>query len=548
MPGWQSGAVTRCLHQALPVLWPSEWRVTMTRSGLYLVEADTGDGWWLERMCFRLGDAFALGETLHGGPRHLAAAHGAVLPEIYRVPTGEDWQGNVFRGAVEDNPFSLDLRPEDAFASRGWTEALTGVLSALKSGRNVVVTGAKGAGKTLFLRELARRLPSAVALRPGETPAPGGILLIDDAATWTDAALAALFATGLPIVLATEPEAAAQTCFPDVVRLQLSPLSVEEVARFMVDRLRAGGRPANWPEPEAVLALFEACAGIPRDLIMLAGAAAFLADLEHAPRLSALHVEHAVAIARAGTAQLMHPATSGAERAWLQPRLLRIAAACAGFAFVIMTSWGARWVGREAELAQLEQQRTPLTVAAAAPAIPAPAPAPAPASAAPAAAQPVQTALAQEPGSDEALEDNFDSDVAVASAPDPREVASAPSFGMRAPSLVSPASLGSFRGPVNNETLRLTGKLELDLARNPLSGTVRARFHAWNGLLGTGQLQGTMTSDGRVTLQGQLLMGKNPFLCTLTGTIHGDHFTGSAQFVRPWGGPIAYSSFSLIRA
>src|SRR5690349_12914391 len=132
MPAWQSGAVARWVQQALPVLWPSEWRVTTMSSGLYLVEANSGDGWWLERMCFRLGDAFALGETLHAAPGRLPdlAGYGVVLPETYRIPTGDGWQGSTFRAAVADNPFSLEAGPEDAFPSRAWTRAMEGASRA----------------------------------------------------------------------------------------------------------------------------------------------------------------------------------------------------------------------------------------------------------------------------------------------------------------------------------------------------------------------------------------------------------------------------------
>ena len=538
MPAWQSGAVGRLVHQALPVLWPSEWRVTTTRSGLYLVEANSGQGWWLERMSFRLGDAFVLGEALHGGPGRLPelAAYGAVLPETYRISTDDGWQGSTFRAAVEDNPFSLEIRPAQAFASAAWARALAEAEAAIAMGRSGVVSGGPGTGKSLFLRALAgalldRGIPPC-ALRAGDPPRSGAVLLVDDADSWSAPSLQPVLQSGAPVVLATKQTDCAGG---DGIFVTLAPLSVEEVARFAAMRLREAGRHASWAEPDALLALASHSGGVFRDVIVLAGAAAFLADLEHAPRLGAQHVEHAASIAREGGARLLR--SHGPERrpararSWLR-RTARVGAACAGLAFVLGAGWSARWVGSKAEFAQLEEQRS-ATFAQAAP--PAPSPAIVQAQAEPPAAR--------EPATDDDLDDEVDAEVSVPAVPAP---ARRPSGAIQQV-VVAPASLGSFRGPVNNETLQLTGKLALDLTRDPATGAVRALFHAWNGLLGTGQLRGTMTSDGRVTLSGQLLMGRNPFICTLTGVVHGDRFTGSAQFVRPWGGPIARSSFNLLR-
>jgi len=316
---------------------------------------------------------------------------------------------------------------------------------------------------------------------------------------------------------------------------------------------------------------------------MLAGAAVFLADLECAPRLTVRHVEHACLIGRPGGVRLLRSAAPGrdfnlaARRGRLLNsdalrRYLRVGVAAAGLGLVMLTGLSARWVGQQAELAQLDPQSL---------AFPEPDYAPAPAERLAEIAPPSLLAPStgdaapggrshsgvsadgrdgtadDAPGG--ALGEAFEANVSVARAgPEERRSAGDPqafgdpgvtrALGAASRALaVSPASLGSFAGPVSNETLRLTGKLSLDVSRDGPSGAVRAKFHAWNGLLGTGELQGTMAQDGRVVLTGQLLMGKNPFLCTLTGTIYGDHFTGTAQFVRPWGGRIAHSSFSLFR-
>lgn len=326
------------------------------------------------------------------------------------------------------------------------------------------------------------------------------------------------------------------------------PLSIEGVALFVAARFRAVGRLSGAIEPEAVLALARHSGGIRRDLWLLAAAAALLADLECSPRLTPRHVEEAAAVARVPIQKSLPARSPLVSRSVVRSAVRRgmpAFAALSGLAFVGATSWTAQWVSREAATAQVASgffaarsahaPSTPkLLEARRAP-------------------EPLPALRHEDPAAvEEAVGGSFDSDV-VAGAEElpeppipPAQIRSADRDDSVVPAAFSNA-LGSFKGPVSNQTLQLTGKLSIDISGGGVPGIVRAKFHAWDGLLGTGNLYGTLAADGRVTLSGLLLMGKNPFNCKLTGVIHGNHFTGTAQFVRPWGGTIAYSSFSLVR-
>jgi hypothetical protein len=105
----------------------------------------------------------------------------------------------------------------------------------------------------------------------------------------------------------------------------------------------------------------------------------------------------------------------------------------------------------------------------------------------------------------------------------------------------------AFRGPIMNETMGQGGQLDLAIRTQGSTGPVTARFHAYAGLIGTGELTGTISEDGQVRLSGRLMMGQNPFDCSLNGKLAGDRLTGSATFVRAGGGSSAHSSLSLTR-
>ncbi len=87
-----------------------------------------------------------------------------------------------------------------------------------------------------------------------------------------------------------------------------------------------------------------------------------------------------------------------------------------------------------------------------------------------------------------------------------------------------------------NETLNRGGQMSLVVtSRGGRPGAVTARFEAWGGLLGSGELTGSLSEDGRLSASGRLMVGKNPFDCDLSGRIAGGRLTGSATFVRSGG-------------
>lgn len=106
-----------------------------------------------------------------------------------------------------------------------------------------------------------------------------------------------------------------------------------------------------------------------------------------------------------------------------------------------------------------------------------------------------------------------------------------------------------FQGPIYNQTMGQGGHVALVIRKQAPGSAITARFDASQGLLGSGVLAGSMSETGRVTASGQLMVGKNPFNCDLSGTIVGDKLTGSASFVRSGGsGWAARSVFTLTRA
>ena len=105
----------------------------------------------------------------------------------------------------------------------------------------------------------------------------------------------------------------------------------------------------------------------------------------------------------------------------------------------------------------------------------------------------------------------------------------------------------TFCGPVHNDTLQQGGQMSLVIKRQDPSGAVTARFEAWGGLLGSGELTGHLSEDGRLRASGLLMVGKNPFVCDLSGLVAGDELTGSASFVRSRGGRVAHSRLTLTR-
>ncbi len=400
------------------------------------------------------------------------------------------------------------------------------------------------------LRAFASRLDDAFALGQGLHAAPAGL-----AAARGGGALPASYRVltedgpgGLVFRSALHDGTFAATHSSRTI-VQLEPLGPDEAALFVGFRLRCAGRDPRLVDASAVLALSRLSGGSPRQLAALAGVALFLADIERSPVLLARHVEHALVAARPGGASLQtEPAAKpqgGATQASRRKRALasvRFGAAAASFGALLLVSWAGQRAVREWSAVPTTGWAVPEGAATdhladTAPELP----------------PPTQHAANQ---TDPAL-DVAQATASIANREDvPPETSAGRVTAELTPKAISgrdsadgrPVSLGSFAGLVNNDTLGLSGKLSLELIRNGAPGVVRARFHASDGLLGTGELSGTLTADGRMSLSGQLSMGRNPFLCRLDATIRGDHITGSALFVRPWGGRVAHSSFNLLKS
>jgi hypothetical protein len=116
------------------------------------------------------------------------------------------------------------------------------------------------------------------------------------------------------------------------------------------------------------------------------------------------------------------------------------------------------------------------------------------------------------------------------------------------PNAVALERPATFRGLVVNETMHQSGQMSLVIRKRASSGTIAARFEAWGGLLGSGELLGTLSEDGRISASGQLVMGKNSFTCALGGVMTGDTIVGSATFVREGGTYTARSVFTLTKS
>lgn len=107
------------------------------------------------------------------------------------------------------------------------------------------------------------------------------------------------------------------------------------------------------------------------------------------------------------------------------------------------------------------------------------------------------------------------------------------------------AGILMFRGLVQNETLNRGGHLALSIRPRGGGGAVVIGFHASAGLLGTGELSGTLSPDGRIAASGRLMVGRNPFDCSLTARITGGQIAGSAIFLRPGQSEPSRSNFVL---
>ncbi len=329
-----------------------------------------------------------------------------------------------------------------------------------------------------------------------------------------------------------------------------APLSPNEVARFVAARFAASGRPRDTMQPEAIVDLIGRSGSSLHEISALAGAAVFLADLEGAPHVGCRHVQTALSI-RDENGIAVAAAQPRPERTRVREARMsnaRLAVALAALLIVLTSSLAAKWLAVEPAPAGLTELPAGPSMQVATTTLPQPATLPAPvqpSSPAPAPALakslPAPTVLANAAGQPSLADRPL---VTAASVPPPLMSSRIDAVRQEEPS----DSLGFFEGPVDNQTMNRSGRLALAITKDPVSGTIRATFHAGEGLLGTGELSGNITPDGRISASGVLMMGRNPFLCDLVGQLSGSQLVGSAQFVRPWGGRIAHSVFRLARS
>lgn len=443
-------------------------------------------------------------------------------------------------------------------------------------------------------------------------PPGSGILLVDEADTLGLDALAVLCAGPAPVVLAALPNFPARLAgTPRPVReAVLDRLQPQDVARYVAARLDAVGRPRNLVDPEAVLALAEHSGGLLRLVNTLGGAAVFLAGLDGSEHVSRRHVDEAASMRddfgnddfdqnlvppfQAGPAHVALPparpvpiafrpiaplpddalpvaplpvspvvadpvstAMEAPAPAPLAPppnfraERIRRRAALGTMATASAVLFALPWLTRRRPEAPSPGQAAggpaspadpgnpPLVVAdsgAAGPAAPEAPNAQAPTAKAEAPRVEASAAPAAAPPSPHA-EPVHRADKAPSAPPAELRVTMPPDAPVR------------FQGPIYNETMGQSGHVALVIHKQAPDGVITARFDASQGLLGSGLLAGNMSRTGRITASGQLMVGKNPFNCDLSGTIVGDKLTGSASFVRSGGsGWVARSVFTLTRA
>lgn len=470
--------------------------------------------------------------------------------------------------ALADPLFSLRVAPNAAVAHPAWRRARAAALEALAAGSHAVLVGPPGSGKSLLLRSLAHTLreagePVHLIERAGVSgdALAGGLLLIDEADALGTDSLAVLCAGAGPVLLSMLPGGPARLPrHPRPVRpVMLDRLTPLEVAQFVAARLAAAGRPSDLLEPEAVLALARHSDGLPRLVNVFGAAAVFLAGLDGSSRVGLRHVEEAASM-RAGPAEdatsaVPLPAETPSVKLFAalptyRGAILRRRAALSGMVAASSALFTLPWLtskrpgrlpqaGNEGTVQVAQAYASTSSLATISPTV-----------AGGKASEPLDVSgtsasLTEQP-KPEVQPMLVDAAPPLQAAPVRRADSALPAAlpGDRRAAVTSNAPV-LFRGPIFNETMGQGGYVRVVLHKQAPTGAITARFDASQGLSGTGTLAGRVSESGRITASGQLLMGKNPFMCDLSGTLNGNTLTGSASFVR--NGTVYHSRFNLVR-
>ena len=467
-------------------------------------------------------------------------------------------------GASRARPLAPAIRPafplhttlKDVVAHPVWQQTRSAVLAAVDQDGAAVIFGAAGTGKSLLLQDLGQTLDRDG--RPARLVGPTDLLdpalkfhipVIDDAELLGAEDLAALCVRATPFILATRPEFADRLVgLPRPIKaVSLRPLSVVEVAYFVAIRLSAAGRSHDLLEPEAVLALAMQSCGVPGRLNVLAAAAIGQAEREGAASVCRRHVDTAAVEEVRSTTALpaLHsvppaPALGVLDPVWQRPRGV-VQASAMGLSLLAAVGLAVLGWQRDqpstapsnaSSVAAGERSRTdgdhPPPVF------------PDYASEAPGRGAGL---MAEKPRPDAVRPAGKPADAPQQDLPSPL-----PSGSHLRPKTVLSESPTTFRGTVVNETMHQSGQMSLVIRERAPSGAIAARFEAWGGLLGSGELLGTVSEGGRISASGQLMMGKNPFACVLGGVMKGDTIVGSATFIREGGTRTARSVFTLTKS
>lgn len=493
------------------------------------------------------------------------------------------------------SPFRLNSLPHDVFVHPEWTRVKQKALISVESREHLLVLGRPGTGKSLLLRNLSQTLKgqgvSVRQLRGDDLLddlASDDVLLIDEAELLSAARSEQILRLPNALVMAGLPNLPERVSVcPDTFRcVTLEPLPPEDVARFVIGRLVENGRPRNMFMPEALVALALRSSGLLRLVIILAGAAMFFAEQRGATKITADDVAEAVSMRDVLPEEVEQPTTPGEKivdteplsesvvpqapeivPAWLGlieartrhwSRTTGLSAfICASLAVIGVAVITARGISSEPSLPIQEVQgrsmpqmvnsaipdlalspttkptlSPPVQVAAALPLIPA-------LTTAPPALAPTPTPETEP--SDAAVPQLHEASASVGTQPIPAPPSAVSGLAK------SPTTTLAFTGPILNDTMGQGGQLSLQLRIHGAHGPVAAVFQASQGLIGSGTLTGDIQRNGRISLSGRLMMGRNPFDCVLEAKLEGELLVGVATFVRSTSGAAAHSSFKLSR-